>query len=41
VAEKIKQRDPVSVILCEPGTQQQVDENDPYTDYKIPDDLMW
>ncbi|VAW84105.1 Nucleoprotein/polynucleotide-associated enzyme [hydrothermal vent metagenome] len=41
VAEKIKQRDPANVILCAPETQQKADENDPYADYKIPDDLMW
>ncbi|NOY72033.1 MAG: DUF2058 domain-containing protein [Gammaproteobacteria bacterium] len=41
VAEKIKQRDPDIIILCAPETQQEPDENDPYADYKIPDDLMW
>jgi len=41
VAEKIKQRDPNSIILCAQETEQEADENDPYADYKIPDDLMW
>jgi len=40
VAEKIRQRDESCVILCnEP--QQHSDEDDPYADYQIPDDLMW
>ena len=40
VAEKIRQRDESCVILCnEP--EQRSDEDDPYADYQIPDDLMW
>ena len=41
IAEKIAQRD-ASVILVhnQPGADQ-VDEDDPYADYPIPDDLMW
>lgn len=40
VAEKIRQRDEGCVILCnEP--EQNSDEDDPYADYQIPDDLMW
>jgi len=40
VAEKIRQRDESCVILCnEP--EQHSDEDDPYADYQIPDDLMW
>lgn len=40
VAEKIRQRDESCVILCnEP--EQHNDEDDPYADYQIPDDLMW
>lgn len=40
VAEKIRQRDESCVILCnEP--EQNSDEDDPYADYQIPDDLMW
>ncbi len=41
IAEKIAQRD-ASVILVhnKPGADQ-VDEDDPYADYPIPDDLMW
>lgn len=41
VAEKIKQRDPRCIIFCEPSIGVEPSENDPYADYKIPDDLMW
>lgn len=38
-AEKIEQRLPKFVIRVEP--EEEPDEDDPYADYKIPDDLMW
>lgn len=41
VAEKIKQRDEQSIIMIENSSETVLDENDPYADYKIPDDLMW
>lgn len=41
VAEKIKQRDPESIITAEHSTEVELDEDDPYADYEIPDDLMW
>jgi len=41
VAEKIKQRDEACIILCEASAETETDENDPYADYQIPDDLMW
>jgi uncharacterized protein len=40
VAEKIQQRQIDSIIVLN-AKQQQVDEDDPYADFKIPDDLMW
>lgn len=40
VAEKIRLRD-ASVIIQLNESQPQDDEDDPYADYKIPDDLMW
>jgi hypothetical protein len=40
VAEKILQRNDKRIILFSPE-QQTADENDPYADYQIPDDLMW
>ena len=41
VADKISQRMPERVIVCNEGVVEEVDEDDPYADYKIPDDLMW
>lgn len=40
VAEKIKQRDQ-DVIIFISDSPQIVDEDDPYADYQVPDDLMW
>ncbi|MGP4844438.1 DUF2058 domain-containing protein [Marinobacter sp. 1Y8] len=41
VADKIRQRETdIPVIQHEPSSQE-VDEDDPYADYQIPDDLMW
>ncbi|MDH5612723.1 MAG: DUF2058 domain-containing protein [Gammaproteobacteria bacterium] len=40
IAEKIQQRNEKRVILFDPE-QQVIDENDPYADHQIPDDLMW
>ena len=39
MAEKIEQRMPDLVIRIQP--EEEPDEDDPYADYKIPDDLMW
>lgn len=41
VADKISQRDPESVIAKAEKSQQTMEEDDPYADYQIPDDLMW
>jgi uncharacterized protein YaiL (DUF2058 family) len=41
VAEKISQRDPLRVVLRNDATPTPDAEDDPYADYKIPDDLMW
>lgn len=40
VADKIEQRDP-GVIIKQKQTEESPAEDDPYADYKIPDDLMW
>ncbi len=40
VAEKIRQRDESVVLVCH-QPQSENDEDDPYADYQIPDDLMW
>lgn len=41
VADKIAQRDGKAVVVANTKTQHQSDEDDPYKDYVIPDDLMW
>ena len=41
VADKIAQRDEHAVVVANTKSGQQVDEDDPYKDYVIPDDLMW
>lgn len=42
VAQKIRLRDPSTVIVCNDAAQTSAaDPNDPYADYKIPDDLDW
>jgi uncharacterized protein YaiL (DUF2058 family) len=41
VADKIAQRDQNAVIVANTKSAQQLDEDDPYKDYVIPDDLMW
>jgi len=40
VAEKIILRDP-SCIVSNETTRLETGEDDPYADYKVPDDLMW
>ncbi|MGB6243287.1 MAG: DUF2058 domain-containing protein [Castellaniella sp.] len=40
VADKIAERDPSSVVRV-PKTSTVADEDDPYAEYAIPDDLMW
>jgi uncharacterized protein YaiL (DUF2058 family) len=40
-AEKIMQRDAHVIVLFNRDEQAAVDEDDPYADYQIPDDLMW
>ncbi|MCG8611011.1 MAG: DUF2058 domain-containing protein [Pseudomonadales bacterium] len=41
-AEKISQRNADAIVLLnQQDSQEEVDEDDPYADYQIPDDLMW
>lgn len=40
IGEKIAERDPASVIQVKQSTAE-VDVDDPYADYKIPDDFTW
>lgn len=41
VAEKIAQRDPRVIVVLNQHERVEVDKDDPYADYQIPDDLMW
>ncbi|MBE8717280.1 DUF2058 domain-containing protein [Cellvibrio polysaccharolyticus] len=41
VADKIAQRDEKAIIPLAKPVETSVDEDDPYKDYVIPDDLMW
>ncbi len=42
IAEKIRQRNEKRIIIFEKEHEDQLtDENDPYSDYQIPDDLTW
>ena len=40
-AEKIMQRDASVIVLLNSADKLAVDEDDPYAQYQIPDDLMW
>lgn len=41
VADKIAQRDASSIVLHRALSAEEQDEDDPYADFKVPDDLMW
>lgn len=41
VAEKIRSRDESAIVLLNTRTEKTADEDDPYANYQIPDDLMW
>ena len=42
IAEKIQQRNEKRVILFDCSeTEEKIDEDDPYADFQVPDDLMW
>ncbi|MEE4244827.1 MAG: DUF2058 domain-containing protein [Kangiellaceae bacterium] len=41
VAEKIEQRDSKYIVLINEKDTSVPDEDDPYAEYQIPDDLMW
>lgn len=40
IAERIQKRNEKRVILFE-NVEEEVNEDDPYADYQVPDDLMW
>ena len=41
VADKIAQRDASYIVLRSELSEQAKDEDDPYADFVVPDDLMW
>ncbi|HKJ52674.1 MAG TPA: DUF2058 domain-containing protein [Gammaproteobacteria bacterium] len=41
VAEKIGERDGSFLVAIDPPAESSRDENDPYADYEVPDDLIW
>lgn len=41
VSDKIAERDPAYIVVANQKAVDSVDEDDPYKDYVIPDDLMW
>lgn len=41
IADKIALRDPAQVVVANTKPVQQEEDDDPYKDYVIPDDLMW
>jgi uncharacterized protein YaiL (DUF2058 family) len=41
IADRIREREPRMVIAITDSTTQSPDENDPYKDHVVPDDLMW
>lgn len=41
IAEKVQQRSDNYFIYIADNTEAVIDEDDPYADYQIPDDLMW
>lgn len=41
VAEKISLRDEDIIVLLNDNVETEIDTDDPYADYQIPDDLMW
>lgn len=41
VADKITQRDAAAVVVINTNVPEKTDDEDPYKDYVIPDDLMW
>ena len=41
IADKIAQRDPEIVVYQSSSLEEEINEDDPYADFKVPDDLMW
>lgn len=41
VAEKINEKAPEMILVLNTNTAEDIDEDDPYAEFQIPDDLMW
>ncbi|MFT6274279.1 MAG: hypothetical protein ACJAZ0_000368 [Halioglobus sp.] len=41
IAEKIQEREHDAIVLLNSTQKAEIDAEDPYADYQIPDDLMW
>ena len=41
IIDKIAQRDAACIVVLNANSAPQTDEEDPYANYQIPDDLMW
>ena len=41
VARKIQERDDQTILVLNTGDSEAIDEDDPYKDFQVPDDLMW
>lgn len=41
MADKIAERSPASIVFIATTDTDQVDDDDPYKDFVVPDDLMW
>jgi len=41
IADKIAERDASHLVYIAENAKEKVEEDDPYADYQIPDDLMW
>jgi uncharacterized protein len=41
IAPRILERDPKAIVPFDTAAPAPSDENDPYKDFKVPDDLMW
>ncbi len=41
IAAKIAERDAEAIVVLHRGEKDAVEDDDPYADYPIPDDLMW
>ena len=41
ILDRVRERDADAVVVDNSGGESEVDGDDPYADYQVPDDLMW